>query len=155
MLGLYVKSFRDRRAAIAAVEGLNGFISYKQGGPNWLRKFVSDEKFFWKPVAVRFSPSHPVTDAEVQSVMSHLMRLDEMTYLNFDRSQITDACLAQLLPLANKLETLDIRGTRVSDNGIADLQRLSRLTLLRLKDSAISADGVEKIRKSLPNCKLE
>ena len=154
-LGLYVKSFRDRRAAIAAIEGLNAWISYQESGPNWLRNFISDEKFFWNPVAVRFNPSDPVTDVELRSVMKHLMTFDEMTYLNFDRSQITDAGLAQLLPLANKLESLDIRRTSVSDDGIAHLKRLPRLTLLRLKGSGISADGIDEIRKSLPNCKLE
>jgi hypothetical protein len=154
-LGIYFKSFRDRRAAIAAVEDLNGWISYKESGPNWLRKFVSDEKCFWNPTAVRFDPKHPVTDDELQSVISHLMKFDDLTYLNFDRSQITDTGLAQLLPLANKLESLDIRGTRVSDNGIANLQRLPKLTLLRLKDSAISTDGMETIHKTLPSCKLE
>ena len=154
-LGLYVESFRGRRAAIAAIDGLNGSISYKENGPSWLRKFISDEKFFWNPVAVRFSPNDPVTDDELQSVINHLMKFNDMTYLNLDRSQITDAGLAQLLPLADKLESLDIRGTRVSDDGIAHLQRLSRLTLLRLKDSAISTAGIEKIRKSLPSCKLE
>src|SRR5687768_5803791 len=107
------------------------------------------------PVAVRFDPKHPVTDDELQSVINHLGTFDDLTYLNFDRSQITDAGLVQLLPLADRLESLDLRGTRVSDDGIAHLQRLRRLTLLRLKGSSISTDGIEHIRKSLPNCKLD
>jgi len=155
VLGLYVKSFRDRRVAIAAIDGLNGSISYQESGPNWLRKFISDEKFFWNPVAVRFNPNDPVTDGELQSAMKHLLKFDDMTYLNLYRSQITNAGLAQLLPLANNLESLDIRSTSISDDGIAHLKRLRRLTLLRLKDSAISPDGIDEIRKSLPSCKLD
>lgn len=155
LLGFFVKSFRDRRAAIAAIEDLNGSISYQESGPNWLRKFISDEKYFWNPVAVRFSSNDPITDVELQSVMKHVMNFDDLTYLNFNRSQITDVGLAQLLPLANKLESLDIRSTSVSDDGIAHLKRLPRLTLLRLEDSAISTDGIDEIRKALPSCKLD
>jgi hypothetical protein len=155
VLGLYVKSFRDRRAAIAAIEGLDGWVSYEQAGPLWLRKVISDEKYFWNPVAVRFNPDHPVTDAELQSVMKHLLKLKDLRYLNFDHSRITDAGIGQLLPLSDKLESLDIRHTVVSDDGIANLKLLPRLTLLRLSDCKISAEGVETIRKSLPNCRLE
>ncbi len=155
LLGLFVKSVRDRMAAFAAIEDLKGSISYKQSSPNWLRAFVSDEKYFWNPVAVRFSPNDPITDAELQAVMKHLMNFDDLTYVNFYESQITDVGLAELLPLAHKLESLDIRGTKVSDGGIATLKQLSRLTLLRLTNSSISNDGIDEIRNALPNCKLE
>jgi hypothetical protein len=155
VLGLYVKSYRDRRSAIDAINGLDAWLSIKHDGPQWLHRFVSDEKYFWNPVAVRFNPDHPVTDAELQSVMKHLMTFKDLRYLNFYRSRITDAGLAQLFPLSDKLDSLDIRNTSVSDNGIAHLKQLHRLTLLRLSDSKISPEGVETIRKSLPNCKLE
>ncbi len=154
-LVLYVKISRSRRAAIASIGRLHGSISYKESGPNWLRKVIPDEKFFWSPVAIRFDPSNPITDADLQSVINRLWKFDDLTYLNFDRSKITDAGIAQLVPFANKLESLDIRGTGVSDDGITYLQRFPRLTLLRLKGSAISPDGIEKIRKSMPNCKLD
>lgn len=154
-VGLFVKDIRDHRAAIAAVEDFPAGISFKQGGPDWLRRFVSDEKHFWKPVAVRFTSTHPITDAELRSLMPHLLEFDELDYVYLYRSNVTDAGIIELLPLSPKLEAIDIRSTSVSDSSVPVLKRFPRLTLLRVQGSAISDQGRDEIRKALPNCKFD
>jgi hypothetical protein len=155
VLGFYIKSFRDKREAIAAIQELSAWISYEKGGPQWLRKFVRDEKYFWNPIAIRFNTSRPMTNAELKSAIDPMMEFDNLTYVSLYRSKISDSGLAELLPLADKLESLDIRNTKVTDNSIANLTQFHRLSLLRLQDSGISSDGVDELRKALPSCKFE
>lgn len=153
-VGLFIKDVRDHRAAIAAVEDSRAGISFKQGGPEWLRRFVSDEKHFWIPVAVRFNSAHPITDAELRSLMPHLLEFDELNYINLYRSNVTDAGVAELLPLSPKLESLDVRSTSVSDKSVPVLKQFPQLTLLRVQGSALSDQGRDEIRNALPNCKF-
>jgi hypothetical protein len=130
-VGLFIKDIRDHRAAIAAVEDSRAGISFKQGGPEWMRRFVSDEKHFWIPVAVRFNSAHPITDAELRSLMPHLLEFDELNYVNLYRSNVTDDGIKELLPLSHQLEAIDIRLTSVSDSSVPVLKRFPQLTLLR------------------------
>ncbi len=154
-LGLYVKSFRDRRLAIAAVQELNGSLSLRPTEPTWLQSFVSDEKFFWNPVAVRFNENYPIGDDELRSTIPHLLTFDELYYLNLYKSRVTDAGLAHILRLADRLQVLDVRNTAISDKAVAYIQQLPKLRLLRLSGSRITTEGVNEIRKSLPNCKFD
>ena len=154
-VGLFIKEMRDHRAAITAVEDSRAGISLKQGGPEWLRRFVSDEKHFWIPVAVRFNSAHPITDAELRSLMPHLLEFEELNYINLYRSNVTDAGIAELMSLSPKLESLDVRSTSVSDKSVPVLKQFSQLTLLRVQGSAITEQGRNEIRQSLPNCKFD
>lgn len=152
-VGLFIKEMRDHRAAIIAVNDSHGAIStLSLNGPNWLQRFVGDVRYFWRPVAVRFNSAHPITDAELRSLMPHLLEFDELTYVNLYRSNVTDAGIKELLPLSHKLEAIDIRLTSVSDKSVPVLKQFPQLTLLRVQGSAISAPGRDEIRKSLPNC---
>jgi hypothetical protein len=155
-VGLFIKDIRDHRAAIAAVEGSHaGIATLKPSGPDWLRRFVGDDRYFWKPVAVRFSSAHPITDAELRSLMPHLLEFDELDYINLYRSNVTDAGIIELLPLSPKLEAIDVRSTSVSDKSVSVLTQFPRLTLLRVQGSAITDHGRDEIRKALPNCKFD
>ena len=154
-VGLFIKSIRDHRAAIAAVEDSHAAISFKYGSPNWLRQFVGDERYFWNPAAVRFSSAHPLTDAELRSLIPHLLKFDDLTYVNLYRSNVTDGGIKELVPLSHKLEAIDIRSTSVSDSSVTVLKQFPRLTLLRVQGSALSDQGRDEIRKALPNCKFD
>jgi len=154
-LGLYVKSFRDRKAAIGAMEKLGGAISLRYHGPEWLRKLVNDDKCFWNPIAVRFQPYDPITDQELQSAMPYLRSFDDLNYLNFRESQITNDGLKHLLPLADRLLVLDITNTAISDDGIIHLKQLPKLKFIRVKGAGITSAGIAELQRALPNCKCE
>ena len=153
-LGLYAKSFRDRRDAIAEVKLLDGSISLKYDGPAWLRRLVRDETYFWNPIAVRFTGPHRLTDIELQKIMKQLLSFQDLNYLMLANSQITNAGLEQLLPLRDNLETIDISGTDISDEGIVHLKRFSKLTLLRIQHTNVTPNGVVELQQSLPSCKI-
>ena len=155
-VGLFIKEMRDHHTAITAVKDSHGAISTLQlSGPNWLRRFVGGDQYFRRPVAVRFNSAHPITDAQLRSLMPHLLELDELNYINLYRSNVTDDGVAELLPLSPKLESLDVRNTSVSDKSIPVLKQFPQLTLLRVQGSAITEQGRNEIRQSLPNCKFD
>lgn len=153
-LGLYFKSFRDRRAAVAAMEKLGGAISLRYYGPEWLRKLVGDEKYFWNPIAVRFQADDPLTDDELQSAIPYLQNFGDLNYLAFRESQITNDGLKHLLPLADRLLMLDLTHTAVSDAGIIHLKQLPKLMFVRVKEgTAITPAGIAELERALPGCK--
>lgn len=153
-LGLYVQSLRDRRAAIAAVERLGAAISFNYHGPEWLRKLVGDEKYFWNPNAVRFQYDDPLTDDELQSAVPYLKNFSDLNYLAFRESQITNDGLKHLLPLAERLLVLDLSYTAVSDDGIIHLKQLPKLMFVRVKEgTAITPAGIGELERALPGCK--
>jgi Leucine-rich repeat (LRR) protein len=154
-LGMSVKKYRDHRAAITAIKQLNGSFSLNPIEPGWRQRFVSDERYFWDPVAVRFSPRFPISDHELRSIIQPMLMFENLTYLNLNGSHISDAGIKHILPLADRLQILDIRQTSVSDDCIVNLRKLRRLRLLRITGSAFSVDALNQLRTELPNCKFE
>ena len=153
-LGLYVQSLRDRKAAVGAMEKLGGAISFRYHGPEWLRKLVGDEKYFWNPNAVRFESSNPTTDDELQSAVPYLKSFGDLNYLSFRESRITNEGLKHLLPLADRLLVLDLTHTAVSDEGIIYLKQLPKLMFIRVKEgTAITPAGIAELERALPGCK--
>jgi hypothetical protein len=91
-----------------------------------------------------------VTDTGLQ----HLQALSRLEHLSLFCTQITDAGLAQLKPMP-KLRWLDLGFTEITDAGLLTLEGFSQLEELDLHGSAVSSDGVKKLQKALPNCKIQ
>jgi hypothetical protein len=152
-LGLYAKKFRDRKEAVAAIETLDGAMGIKYLGPEWLRKLINDEKYFWDPAGVHFN--EPLTDGDLDHVVGYLTHFQRLRDLTLQGSTITDNGLALLLPLREKLVWLDISNTPISDAAISDLKRFSGLRTLRLQNTRITPAGIAELQESLPNCKID
>lgn len=94
------------------------------------------------------------TDADLACVA----RLREVQWLSLLRSiDLTDAGLAHLSSLEN-LQTLQIsEAEQLTDAGIAHLQRLKSLKILRLDlgRASVSPQAIERLRRALPNCRIE
>ena len=67
-----------------------------------------------------------------------------------------DADLAMLYEneLFAAIQSLDLRGTIVSDEGLIHLERLQSLEVLRLEDTSVTPQGVERLRRALPDCDI-
>jgi hypothetical protein len=149
-MGMYAKWLRERRAAVAEVEQLQGALGIRYVGPEWLRNVVGDEKYFWDPAGVHFNRA--LTEAELKSVMPRLMsfrRLHDLTLHG-----LTDDTLPFLFPLASKLAYLDISSSQLSDDAIVHLHNFSELRTLRIGNTRVSSAGIETLRQTLPKCKL-
>jgi hypothetical protein len=149
-LGIYMKSFRDRRKAVDEVEQLEGAMGIRYLGPDWLRKKVNDEKYFWDPAGVHFN--RPLTVTELKSILPYLMSFQHLHDLTLHG--LTNSTLPLLFPLANKLTYLDLSSCKLSDDAIVQLEQFPKLKTLRITNSDISSAGVEKLQRALPACKV-
>lgn len=70
--------------------------------------------------------------------------------LHLHSTRITDAGLAHLADLP-KLEALTLDGNDITDEGGVHLQKLSGLIELSIADTLISNDGIDALRKALPD----
>jgi hypothetical protein len=153
-LGLYLKSYRDRRAAILAIERMGATLGVKNSGPVWLRPLFQDERYFWKLDAVAFPASHRLTDDELTQLMVHLRRFGEVKQLQLAGSQVTDSGLANLRQLRNSLAVLNLSDTAISDAGIIHLKELAALKDIQLRRTAVTESGQAELRHALPNCTI-
>jgi hypothetical protein len=154
-LGLYVKSLRDRKAAVLDIKRLNGVFGVRFSEPEWLRHLVGDEEYFYDPVGVHFNSGDRPTDDDLAAVMKHLQRFRQLRHLTLAGTGITDASLSHLCALKNKLEMLDLSETKISDAGLPHLRCLTALKTLRLQNTATSLQGMATLQQALPNCTID
>ena len=152
-LGFYVIHFRDRRTAVAAIERLDGAMGIRYLGPDWLRKVVGDERYFWDPAGVHFN--RPLTVAELESILPILTSFQRLHDLTLPGDTITNDTLPLLFPLAGKLTYLNLSRSPISDAAIADLKKFPKLKTLRISNVHLSPAGVEELHQALPKCKID
>ncbi len=92
-----------------------------------------------------------VTDLGLDAVAT----LVELRELNVSGSQLSSRGLARLSKLA-RLEHLDLHGARrVGDDAVPALAALPRLRWIDLKDTAMTAKGIDALRAARPGLRIE
>ena len=98
-LSMWVVPVERQRRAVAAIQELDGSVSYVEADPasemfpvTFLRRWLPPDYF------------------------------DEIVYVNFSRSKATDAALAHLQGLTS-LQRLYLNNTQVTDAGLAELRK--------------------------------
>jgi hypothetical protein len=74
--------------------------------------------------------------------------------LELGYTNTTDAGVAYLKSFPN-METLVLAYTKVTDKGVAQLTYLTHLRRLRLMGIKVSKDVAEKLRRALPDCRID
>jgi hypothetical protein len=113
----------------------------------------------------------PITDAG----LAHLEGLTELQELTVQPAQVTDAGLAHLEPLTKlqllklsstkitrighlkglrELKTLFLGSTNITDAGLENLKDLPQIRALDLSGTHVTEEGVKKLQRALPNCKI-
>jgi hypothetical protein len=133
--------------------------------PTWLRNLAGDD-FFQKAVAIRFVPTSSDDDCihlaalphieglyvggrgnDVSDVgLAHLPRPDRLVHFNAASTLVGDGFVKRLAN-ANGLETLELSGTRVTDEGLQALPRLPKLKQLGLGNTQIGDKGLAAVLK--------
>jgi hypothetical protein len=149
-----VLSYCHEQQVIQMVERFAGKVTKETVGPDWLRELVGKDrlgkmKVFDRIDVIKLNFSE-ITDGEA----NQLSRLTNLTSLSIDGTDVTDAGLAHLSRLSS-LKVLSLESTAITDNGLTHLSRLANLKDLSLRHTAATATGAEKLRKALPQCRID
>ncbi|QDT72126.1 leucine-rich repeat domain-containing protein [Lacipirellula limnantheis] len=173
---LYVQPYRDQAASLSRLADLGGTTtSVGAAGPAWQRRlveaFVGPQSF----VEVRTADfrGRKITAEDIRS-LSGLIYLQA---LRIDRAELNDENIAAIAQMSN-LKELSMTYTKIGDDGLREVTRLPKLEKLRLTGVPVTDDGVtllasmpsvnelfirwtkitdegaERLRTSLPNCKV-
>ncbi|HEV7222461.1 MAG TPA: leucine-rich repeat domain-containing protein [Pirellulales bacterium] len=129
-LGLWVVPAERQRRAVAAIQELDGRVSYVEADPasemfplTFLRRWLPPDYF------------------------------NEIKYIALYRSKDTDAGLAHLQGLTS-LQRLYLDNTQVTDAGLTHLHGLTSLQGLYLDNTQVTDAGLAALRKALPHCQI-
>ena len=90
----------------------------------------------------------PLTSA----ALGALRELPQLRHLSLEyAAQVDDKAIPLLLAL-EQLESLQLSGTSVTDDGLHQLAGLAHLKGLRIGGTGVTQQAVEKFRKRRPNC---
>lgn len=173
---LYVQPYRDQAVSLSRLADLGGTTtSVGAAGPAWQRwlvqAFVGSQGF----VEVRTADlrGRKITAADVQSLsglifleslrldraelndenVAAIARMSDLTELSLTYTKLSDEGLRDLIRLP-KLEKLHLTGVPVTDDGVALLASMSSINELFIRWTKITNDGAERLRASLPNCRI-
>ena len=87
--------------------------------------------------------------------MHHIAKMTQLKRLNIDNTKVADEGLEPLVALT-QLEFLHLGRTKISDLGLEQLKKITSLKhLIVTRCSLTTAEGVDSLRKALPECKIE
>jgi uncharacterized membrane protein len=86
--------------------------------------------------------------------LGQIKTFENLEKLNLDQTSITDKGIKELVKLKN-LKHLNLYDTNISDESIDALSSIKSLKVLYLWKTKISESGIEKLKKKLPNTKIE
>ena len=85
--------------------------------------------------------------------LEHLSGFPAISHLNLNLSTCDDAGVVQLAKLP-RLESLWLWQTAVTDAAVEPLSKMKQLRELDLRETKLTPDGVARLRKALPGCKI-
>jgi hypothetical protein len=91
----------------------------------------------------------PITDDS----LSRLTMLAQIRRLSLSRTNITETGLWHLKNM--QIKVLSLTGTKVSDRDLKCLEEFSELENVDLIGTKVTAEGVERLRRALPNCQID
>ncbi len=97
----------------------------------------------------------PISDDAVRHLakLPRLRRLELLYSEGFAGTNISDVGLKRLGEFS-QLTHLNLIGAKISDKGLRHISQLKKLLHLQLTNSTVTVTGVERLRKSLPNCEI-
>jgi hypothetical protein len=70
------------------------------------------------------------------------------------KTLVVDDDALTMLYRFRELCSLDLRDTQITDAGVRHIAALGRLEELDIRGTRITADGLQELRKALPNCAI-
>jgi hypothetical protein len=171
LAGFQFSLYSRQQAAIQQIEKRGGRVVTTHGDPRWIRWLIGGKslRIFEQATVVNLS-QNMVEDVDLML----LRNLNGLQRLNLNETGITDDGLRHLDGFAG-LKALDLSGTQITGNGLEHLRGLTALEYLYLSqtkvgdaelhhlsgliglgqldvtDTAVSEEGVEEIKRHLPD----
>jgi hypothetical protein len=181
--GLLVRWSRLNQIAVRTLKESGAMLrgDYTSDETPWLLRTAFSDYKEYNARHVSFSRTTTVSDADIRILTPHLMTFRNLTLLSFSHQPtMTGRTLARFaksragqavvqlnlnntgfsdigvshLPNLPSLSVLKINGAPISDECIDDLAKIQTLKTLELVDTSISKNGLAKLRKLLPNCRV-
>ena len=93
-------------------------------------------------------------DTKVTSAgLGHIKGLTSLNRLHLERTAVDDSGTAHLAGLVN-LEYLNLYNTRITDKTLVHLVGLKKLKQLYLWQTGVTDEGVSRLEKALPGCRI-
>ena len=160
LLAVAVKRAHDRRSAIAAIDAWGGGYTIDLLGPDWMREYVRNNKWFYNLSRVSVGPrlddydaGNPFDDQALQRLIPYLNRFSNFRKLDVRGTAVTDQGLSHLDEL-NFLDEILLNETRISDAGLKVLADIGTLTRIDIRETMVTPQGIAKFQAALPNCEV-
>lgn len=132
------------RAACAAVERLGGRISYER--PQWVGGVAGGRPLPWLDTVSSIDLAGcRLDDAGFSELAGRLDQFPDLSLLRLAGTQVGDRAAVELHRLRLPLRNLDLAGTRLGDDGVGIVARISTLESLDLSGTAVSDRGVRRL----------
>ena len=151
--GQQVKECREEKVAASQKEQWQVLakLQHFQCFPKW-----GTVEYEGHVVGLRLVAIPSLQDNDLRDDLAHLkglVRLRGIQSLDLHGTQVSDQGLADLSEL-DRVEELNLDETLVSDAGLNRLESVSGLRYLSLKGTQVTNQGVKKLKQSLSNCEL-
>ena len=142
-LGWQFSELHKKQQAISAVEALGGTVVYDY---QW------SEDQHWNANAV---PPGPAWLRRIcgQNVSANVVEIQLFAGNRQNPQRFTDV-EARRLAVLHELKWLVLQDTKLTDEGLAHFQSLTKLERLDIEGSLVTENGVEKLEAALPNLRV-
>ena len=142
LAGFQFSLYYRQQAAVQQIEKLGGRVVTTHGDPRWMRWLIGGRSLsiFEQATVVNLS-QNKVEDAD----LIHLRNLNGLQRLNLNETRITDDGLRNLDGLTG-LKALDLSGTQITGNGLEHLRGLTALEYFYLSGTKIRDDDLHHLK---------
>ena len=104
--------------------------------------------------------TEPIIEREIRRQLTKpegiLTRADlkKVEELILSGTKLTDESLEELIKLSN-LSRLSLQVTDITDEGLKEVAKLPQLKRVQLYATKVTAEGVEELQKELPECTID
>jgi Leucine-rich repeat (LRR) protein len=133
---------------VKAVNNLPSLKTLLMSGGN-----VSDETLENLAELPNLEELHASSSSVSDTGLRNLKKFPNLRWLVIHYAKVTDSGLVHVQNLRH-LEELVLTGNNVSDAAIPNLSSITTLKLLDVRQTAITANGWDELKKDLPNCNV-
>lgn len=151
------RRMRNANIAIAAVGEMFG--SRTEGTP-LMRELVGEDRYFENVATINFGPDRygsrnlAISDQDLENLLPHISAFSNFRTLRLSNTRVTDDGIAMLQRLES-LESLHLQSELVTDAGIIQLHSVTTLKYLEIGCDKVSDRALADLQAALPHLQVK